>query len=54
MSQQLELFPDDRPGYRKIFRRSRRNPKTGATEYPKRGKVFVMWIPIDQSGKTAA
>ncbi|MBN8456948.1 MAG: hypothetical protein J0M04_03815 [Verrucomicrobia bacterium] len=54
MSEQLTLFPDERPGYRKIFRRWRKNPKTGAIEYPKRSKVFVMWVPVDQSGIKAA
>ncbi len=53
MSDQLKLFPDDRPGYRKIFRRSRRNPTTGRIEYPKRGKVFVMWVPVDHDDKAA-
>lgn len=44
---QRELFPDERPGYRKIFRPWRTNPATGQREYPKTAKVFVMWIPID-------
>lgn len=53
MSDQLKLFPDDRPGFRKIFRRSRRNPKTGLIEYPKRSKFFVIWIPVSQDDKAA-
>jgi hypothetical protein len=48
-TKQLYLFPDDdRPGFKKIFRPWRKNPKTGRVEYPRNGRVFVMWVPIGE------
>jgi hypothetical protein len=51
MEKQQELFPDERPGFRKIFRPWRDNPKTGKREYPRHSKVFVMWVPVDDTRK---
>lgn len=49
MGKQLTLWPDDRdrPGYHKIFRPWRINPKTGVKEYPKHARFFVMWVKDD-------
>lgn len=44
MDQQLLLFPDERPGYRKIFRAWRKNAKTGQIEFPRNARVFVIWV----------
>jgi hypothetical protein len=35
------------PGFKWIFPRWRKNPKTGQIEYPKRTKCFKMLVPID-------
>ena len=47
MAEQLTLWPDERPGYHKIFRPWRINPKTGQREYPRNARFFVMWVRDD-------
>ncbi len=36
-----------RPGYVLIFRPWIHHPKTGRVMYPKRGKVFPIWVKSD-------
>lgn len=49
MAEQLLLFPDERPGYHKIFRPWRVNAKTGMIERPRHARVFVIWVKNDNA-----
>jgi hypothetical protein len=43
----MSKHSESRPGYALIFRRSIKHPVTKKVIFPKRGKVFPIWIKTD-------